>query len=409
MRTEPVASPAADGIDLYDPGSYAAGPPHEEFARLRAVSPVHWQEIPGQAGYWAILKHTDVEHVARNPLLFSAARGGIVLEDFPEEQLESQRQMLLAMDPPRHRAYRRPLVPEFGRRTIAGIEARIREISRAALAAVAGRAEVEFVHDVAAAIPTTVIGELFGIPEPDRGRLHRLAELTTSGDEVAETGEPTAADASFEIGMYGYELAVRRRAEPPGGDLTDVLLAADVGDGHRFTDAEFAAFFVQLYTAGQDTTQGMLSGGVLALLRNPDQLRLLRDRPDLTRSAVEEILRWANPLHYFRRTAVEDTELRGVRIRAGDKVAMYYTSANRDEEVFTDPQRFDITREPNRHLSFGIAEHFCLGVHLARLEGRVFFEELLAAHPVIELTGEPRRVRSNLNNGLRSLPLRLGR
>jgi cytochrome P450 len=175
------------------------------------------------------------------------------------------------------------------------------------------------------------------------------------------------------------------------------------------SDVDFGSFCVQLVTAGNDTTKTMLSSGLLELLRHPDQLRALREDRSLVPSAVEEILRYANPLHYFRRTATADTRLRDVDIAAGDKVAMYYTSANRDEDVFHEPDRFDIRRSPNPHLSFGIAEHFCLGVHLARLEGKVFFEELLATFPTIELTGEPKRVRSNLNNALKSLPVRLSR
>ncbi len=173
------------------------------------------------------------------------------------------------------------------------------------------------------------------------------------------------------------------------------------------TDAGFGSFFVQLVTAGNDTTRTMLSSGLWALLQHPEQLDELRADPSLIPGAVEEILRWANPLHYFRRTATADTEIRGRAIAEGQKVIMVYTSANRDEEVFDDPHRFDIHRDPNPHLSFGIAEHFCLGVHLARLEGRVFFEELLSASSSIEQTGEPRRQRSNLNNALKSLPVRL--
>jgi cytochrome P450 len=171
----------------------------------------------------------------------------------------------------------------------------------------------------------------------------------------------------------------------------------------------FAMVFIQLVTAGQDTTQTMLSSGLLALLQHPDQLADLRSDPTRIPLAVEEILRWANPLHYFRRTATADTELGGKQIRSGDKVAMYYTSANRDEAIFSSPQEFIATRRPNRHLSFGQAEHFCLGVHLARLEGRIFFTELLARFPTIDLAGDPVRLRSNLNNSLRLLPVRLGR
>jgi cytochrome P450 len=208
------------------------------------------------------------------------------------------------------------------------------------------------------------------------------------------------------MAMYAIELAGRRRGEEPREDLTSVILGSDYG-GSPMSDVDFGSFFVQLVTAGNDTTKTMLSSGLLALLSHPDQLAMLRADPSLTASAVEEVLRWANPLHYFRRTATTDTVLRGTEIAAGDKVVMLYTSANRDEDVFDDPQAFDVRRDPNPHLSFGIAGHFCLGVHLARLEGRVFFEELLARFATIELTGEPVRVRSNLNNALKRLPIRL--
>ncbi len=198
---------------------------------------------------------------------------------------------------------------------------------------------------------------------------------------------------------------MRRRGET-GDDLGLALLHTEV-DGEPLTDLEFAFFFVQLVTAGNDTTRTMLSSGLLELLHHPDQMELLRADRSRIPSAVEEILRYANPLHYFRRTATEDTEISGQPIAAGDKLAMMYTSANRDEAVFADPDRFDITRSPNPHLSFGIAEHFCLGVHLARLEGRVFFDELLTRFPSIEQTGDALRMRSNLNNALKSLPVRL--
>jgi cytochrome P450 len=279
----------------------------------------------------------------------------------------------------------------------------------------ADRVDVEFVHDVTAGLPSRVIGELMGLPRDDWELVNRLAERNTSGQdpdlnhEEGETGDvDDAGNASVEMAMYAIGFAMRRRQEEPRDDLTTLILESDFG-GKHMTDIDFGSFFVQLVTAGNDTTKTMLSSGLLALLQHPDQLAELRANPSLTGTAVEEILRWANPLHYFRRTATADTELHGVPIAAGDKVAMYYTSANRDDDVFDDSQRFDIHRNPNPHLSFGIAEHFCLGVHLARLEGRVFFEELLSTFPTIELTGEPKRTRSNLNNALKSLPVRLHR
>jgi cytochrome P450 len=274
----------------------------------------------------------------------------------------------------------------------------------------AGQGDVEFVHDVCGSLPSQVIGELMGLPPADWGRIHRWAERNTSGqdpDVIRDTADDEG-DPSISMALYAIEFARQRRAEPDRDDLTSLILASEF-DGAPMSDADFGSFFVQLVTAGNDTTKTMLSSGLLALLEHPDQLAELRADPDLLAGTVEEILRWANPLHYFRRTATADTAIRGVPIAAGEKLAMVYTSANRDEEVFTNPHAFDIHREPNPHLSFGIAEHFCLGVHLARLEGRVFFEELLATFPTIELTGEPQRTRSNLNNALRRLPVRLER
>jgi cytochrome P450 len=405
-------------IDIYSPELYVEGPPHELFAELRRSKPVFWQEMPGEPGYWAVLKHADVVQVARETSEYSASEGGVVLEDLDPERLAMMRNMLLAMDPPRHTEYRRPLAPKFKRRVIAGLEHRVRGICREIMEEARQEGEVEFVHDVTSKLPTQVIGELMGLPRQDWAHLHHLAERNTSGqdpdiaagdgegDPVGEQPGSGSADGSVEMAMYAIAFAQGRRNEEPREDLTSLILDADFG-GRKMTDVDFGSFFVQLVTAGNDTTKTMLSSGLLALLQHPAQMEEVRADPSLVPGAVEEILRWANPLHYFRRTALRDTELHGTRIRAGDKVAMYYTSANRDEDVFSEPQGFDVHRDPNPHLSFGIGEHFCLGVHLARLEGRVFFEELLAAFRRIELAGPPIRTRSNLNNALKFLPVRL--
>lgn len=396
-------------IDIYDPDLYTDGPIHEIFAELRRTQPVYWQEMPGEPGYWAVLKHADVGHVARHPEIFSAETQGVILENPPPAQLERSRNMLLMMDPPRHTAYRKPLVDSFKARVIGRMESQIRAICRSIFADAAGRGEVEFVHEVAGLLPSQVVGELVGIPREDWPQIRIWAEQATSSqDPDLAAPESYAQTGMVDMAMYAIEFATRRRSEPPREDLASLILAGNFGDG-PMSEVEFGSFFVQLVTAGNDTTKTMLSSGLLALLSHPDQLAQLRADRGLLPSTVEEILRWANPLHYFRRTATVDTQLRGRRVSAGDKVAMWYTSANRDEDVFADPQRFDIRRHPNPHLSFGVAHHFCLGVHLARLEGRVFLDELLSSFPVIEQTGEARRIRSNLNNGLKSLPVRLGR
>jgi len=408
-----VDRPDLADIDLYDPDGYIAAPPHDTFTRLRSEQPVWWQAMPDGTGYWAVLRHADVMHVARHPQLFSAARGGVVLEDLDADQLAMMQDMILSMDPPRHAEYRRNVAPHFKARVMAGIEDQVRSQCRSIMAEAADRGEVDFVHDVCAPLPTQIIGELVGIPIEDRPNIHHWAERITGGQdaEIAAIDESQGDDASMEgsiqIAMYAIGLANERRADPRD-DLMTLMLATEVG-GQPMDDMGIGSFFVQLIVAGNDTSRTMLSSGLLALLQHPDQLAELRADRSLIPGAVEEMLRWANPLHYFRRTASEDTELSGQAIAAGDKVAMIYTSANRDETVFADPQAFDIHRSPNPHLSFGIAEHFCLGVHLARLEGRVFFEELLDTFASIELVGEPRRQRSNLNNALKALPVRLER
>lgn len=398
MSIQPLAA-----VDLSDPDTYVNGVPHEYFTQLRATDPVHWQEMSdGGQGYWAVVTHEGVETVARQPQIYSSAAGGVVLEDLPPTQLEQMQGMLLAMDPPRHRQIRKPMIPRMNPRAIATLTDDILAICRDIFTDATATEQVDAVHDVAAHLPTRVIGKMMGLPRADWEVVHRLAERTTHGQDPEYADDDAAAgQASAEMGMYAYQFAVDRLAGEPQGDLTDLLLSYN-------DPVEFAKLFIQLVTAGQDTTQTMLSSGLYALLEHPAQLAEVRANLDLVPGAVEEVLRWANPLHYFRRTATENTMLQGQAIAAGDKVAMYYTSANRDEKVFEDAQSFRITRSPNKHLSFGQAEHFCLGVHLARLEGKLFFTELLATFPHIELAGEPTRIRSNLNNALRALPVRLG-
>jgi cytochrome P450 len=393
-------------VDLASPDAFVNGPPHEALAELRRTDPVHWQPMDGEPGFWAVLRHADVAYVARHTDVFSASEGGMVVENLAPEHLAMVRNMLLAMDPPVHTAHRAPLSPHFRTGVIGAIEGRVREICRSIMADARDRRDVDFVHDVASPLPTRVVGELFGLPQQDWARIHQWAESNTSSQDP-DFVDGAADTATIEMAMYAIELAATRRgAETSDDDLTNAILATDFG-GKPMSEIEFGSFFVQLVTAGNDTTKGMLASGVLMLLEHPDQLADVRVDRSLIPGAVEEIIRYANPLHYFRRTAMSDVELAGTRIAAGDKVAMYYTSANRDDDVFVDPQVFDIRRHPNPHLSFGIGSHFCLGVHLARLEARVFFEELLDAFATIELIGEPVRVRSNLNNTFKRLPVRL--
>lgn len=407
-RTDAVAL-TLEHIDLYSPDGYVDAPPHEAFAYLRRECPVFRQEMPDGTWYWAVLKHADVVEVSRNPIVFSAERGGVVLEDQPPEQLEQTKNMLLMMDPPRHSELRKNVYPHFRPRQIGLLEERIRSICRGLIDRGVDAGEVEFVHDLAALVPSEVFGEMMGIPPEDRPQINRWAEMMTGGQDPDVNPDGYAAaggnDGSVNMAVYGMEFAKARRGRD-GSDLGDLLLATEV-NGQPMTDLEFGYFFVQLVTAGNDTTRTMISSGLLALLEHPDQLDRLRADRSLVPSALEEILRYANPLHYFRRTATADVAVRGQEIKAGEKLAMIYTSANRDEDVFEAPIRFDIGRNPNPQLSFGIGEHYCLGVHLARLEGRIFLEELLERGATVELAGEPRRQRSNLNNALKALPVRM--
>ena len=324
-----------DAIDIYDPDGYVDGPPHEIFERLRREEPVYWQPMPDGTGYWAVMRHADLVHVAREPLTFSASRGGVVLEDLAPETLAMMQDMLLAMDPPRHVGYRRNVSPQFAPRVIdSSNPASARSAARSSGDA-AARGDVDFVHDVCAKLPSQVVGELVGIPEEDWPQIHAWSERNSGGQdpELSSGYSADAANATIEMAMYAIELAQQRRADPRD-DLTTLMLAMEL-DGEPMTDIQFGSFFVQLVTAGNDTTRTMLSSGLLALLEHPDQLAELRADPSLIPGAVEEILRWANPLHYFRRTATRDTELGGVDIAAGEKVAMMYTSANRDAACST--------------------------------------------------------------------------
>ena len=397
---------AAGRVELWNPDWFLGDDAYAAFASLRRTDPVHWQDMPGEPGYWAVLRYADAVEVARHPETYSSWLGSIMIEDSGPEQLELSRHMLLVMDAPQHTLYRQPLAPHFGARVIGRMEAQIRARCAVILDAAGDQGDVDFCRDVAGPLPAQVMGEIMGLPREDTGQVQRWAEVQLSGqdDEVVSS---YAGNAMADMVAYAMQWAARRRGEPRREDVTALLLESTFEDGHRMDDAEFGGFFVQLVTAGNDTTKTLMSSGMYELLRHPAQLRALREDSSLIPGAVEEMLRFCNPVHYQRRTAVCDTVLGDTRITAGDKVAIYYTSANRDHDVFADAESFDVRRAPNAHLSFGIGAHFCLGAQLARLEARVFFEELLTRFATIELTGEPVKTRSNFINGYKRMPVRL--
>jgi cholest-4-en-3-one 26-monooxygenase len=392
-------------MDVYDLDTYQRAIPHEVFGRLRRESPVHWTDMPGGQGFWAVTKYADVVAISKDPKTYSSARGGTNLTDLSAEDLSVVQMMMVNMDPPKHNKFRNLVSKGFTPRMIAQLEPLIRQAATRTVDAVAKDGECDFVRAIAGDLPLIVIADLMGIPQADRGKVFDWSNrLIGFDDPEFQTSMADGKVAAGELWMYANAIAAQRR-EKPELDLTSVLVQASV-DGEKLSEMEFDAFFLMMAVAGNETTRNAISGGMLALIQHPEQRRRLLDNPGLIPSAIEEILRWVTPVIHFRRTVTRDVELRGQQLREGDKVAVFYPSANRDEEAFANPLEFDVTRTPNEHLSFGVGQHFCLGSSLARLELRVIFEELLRRLPDIELTGEVRRLRSNFINGIKTMPVR---
>jgi cholest-4-en-3-one 26-monooxygenase len=393
-------------VDLYNTEVYVRGVPHDAFRFLRAEVPVYFHPEPGGAGFWAVTKYEDIVTVGKDPTRFSSHRGGTNIRDYPPEDLSAIQMMMVNMDPPQHTKFRRLVSQGFTPRMVAQLEPRIREVTKTILDNVVRTPECDFVTSIAAELPLQVIAELLGIPFEDRGKVFEWSNrLIGFDDPEFQTSLEDGKQAAMEVWTYANELASARKGRQ-GKDLVSILMDAEV-DGVQLTEMEFDSFFLVLAVAGNETTRNLISGGMLALMEHPDQWARLVADPSLIPSAVEEMLRWVTPVMYFRRTATCDTELRGVKIKENEKVCLYYTSANRDEDVFPDPQRFDVGRTPNEHLAFGGGQHFCLGANLARLEIRVMFEELVRRFPRIELRGPVRRLQSNFINGFKEIPVRL--
>jgi cholest-4-en-3-one 26-monooxygenase len=400
----------APGINLIDPDVYQrSGPPHEQFSWLRTHDPVYWHEDggePGWPGFWAIMKHEDVAHVSRHPELFSSSARLALFGEVPEEHIILQRLMMLNMDPPQHTRQRAFVNRGFTPRMIGELEKHISEICHQLLDEIQDRGEADFVTDIAAPLPLYVICELVGAPVEDRGKIFELSNLLIgSADPEFQVAPEAQQNAAAQVYAYGEELAARRREQPADDIVTRLLQPNDHGEA--LTSDEFDLFFMLLTVAGNETTRNAAAGGMLALFEHPDQWqRLLADR-ELIPTAAEEIVRWVSPVNLFRRTAVTDTELGGKRIRQGDKVVVFYASANRDGQVFAAPDRFDPGRTVNPHVGFGGGgPHFCLGRHLAALELRVLLRALADRMPGIRLDGEPSRLRSNFINGIKHMPVR---
>ncbi|GAA1387682.1 cytochrome P450 [Kitasatospora putterlickiae] len=421
---------------IFLPGTYAGGVPYELFRELRAASPVCWVEEPpvgewpAGPGYWAVLRHADVKHVLRSPGLFSSHLGATQIRD-PDcaADLDFARAMMLNQDPPDHSRLRRIVAAAFTPRALRELTAAIEARAADLIAAVRPLGEADFVP-LAADLPVWTLARILGVPDQDRQLLvdwsnrvigyqdadqadsstadpsgltdlgraalsHRPTALTTpDGRPVNPRSRAALAD------MFAYAHALAE--QPPPGSIVARMRDAGLGT------AEFETMFFLFAVAGNETLRNGLPGGLYSLLTHSDQYRLLRARPELTGSAVEELLRFWPPVVEFRRTATQDVEVAGVTIRRGEKVVVYHASANRDETVFPDPDRLDLTRSPNDHVSFGFGPHFCVGAQLARIQLAALLRRTVAGLPGLELApgAEPRRLVSNFQNGLKSLLVR---
>jgi cholest-4-en-3-one 26-monooxygenase len=400
----------APEINLIDQDRYQhSGPPHEQFAWLREHAPVFWHADGGEPdwpGFWAVMRHEDVEHVSRHPELFSSSQRLALFGEVPEDHIVLQRLMMLNMDPPQHTRQRAFVNRGFTPRMIGQLEKHIAEICNSLLDDIQQRGEADFVTDIAAPLPLWVICELVGAPVGDRGRIFELSNrLIGSADPEFVATPEEQQNAAAEVYAYGEQLAARRRENPQDDIVTKLLQPNDKGEA--LTSDEFDLFFLLLTVAGNETTRNAAAGGMLALFEHPDQWQRLLGNPELIPTAAEEIVRWVSPVNLFRRTAVQDTELGGQPIAAGDKIVVFYASANRDEAVYPTGDQFDVSRDPNPHVGFGGGgPHFCLGRHLAALELRILLQALTERMPGIRLDGEPSRLRSNFINGIKHMPVR---
>lgn len=407
-------------VDLFDPRTYRQGPPHHAFAVLRRECPVYWQEEravlgwPAGPGYWAVSRYRDVVHVNRHPELFSSHLGATQIRDPKPEDLAFQRKMMLNLDPPAHSRLRRIVARAFTPRSIERLAEGIRARARAAVEEVLPEGECDFVA-LAADLPVLTLAAVLGVPRSDRHLLFEWANRVIGFqdpkyaryDDEGRPIDPRSRAALTDMFEYAHVLAEEKRRR--GGDDVLTLLLQPDADGQVLTGEEYENFFFLLTVAGNETLRNAIPAGVLALLQHPGEYRRLLADPGLLPSAVEEMLRYAGPVMCFRRTAGADTELAGVTIAAGEKVVVYYVSANRDDEVFADPHRFDVARAPNEHLGLGAGPHLCLGSYLARLQMRAFLEQSLWRLTDLEVTGPVEWLQSNFQSGLKRMPVRFRR
>lgn len=407
---------ACPHINLADPDNYVGGVPFEWLKELRAEQPVFWQatEAFKTGGYWAITKHKDLDFISKNPLLFSSFERTCMLQDIEPDQLAMQQSTLINMDPPDHIQHRRIIRKAFVPKVVDSYHARFKEIAKDIVDRVASKGKCEFVEEVAAELPLIAICELMGVPIEHRHRIFEWTNTMIGSDDpdLATTAED-AQNAMMELFMFGQQMAndyeTGKAQGIEGSYIMSALLDGVDDDGEKLSADEFSTFFLILLVAGNETTRTVTSHGMRLLMDNPDQLQQLIDHPEMIPNAMEEVLRFHTAVVAFRRTATEDTKLpSGHTVKKGDNVVLYYHSASRDEEVFSDSETFDIRRQEredvkNKHRAFGIGEHFCLGSHLARLELQVIFEEIIPRLKNPKLDQPINWLRSNFINGIKEM------
>jgi cytochrome P450 len=417
--SQPTAVPL-DQVDLTDLDAFARNEGWAMFDTLRAEDPVHWNpEAPPNSGFWAVTRYDDIWTVDRDPETFTSTRY-VNLEEVDDDLMDLRRSML-ETDGPRHRALRKLIQREFSPGPLArNYENFLHDLTNVTIDNALQNSEFDFVEKVSADFPINVLVRLLDVPVSDTGMLINWGNqmvantdpdytehLITDPDSDQYRHLPFRSPAALEVFEYGRELA-RRRKGGDGTDLISMLVNKVPEDGEPLSPSDFDNYFLLLVIAGNETTRHAISQSMLALIENQDQLKLLQEQPELIPEAVEEFLRWASPVYHFRRTATQDVELRGKQIKAGDKVVMWFASGNRDDDVFTDPHRFDVTRTNVDHLTFGKGSpHLCMGNALARMEIRLMFTELIPRLTSVELNGEVTRVRSNFINGIKKFPVRV--
>jgi cytochrome P450 len=405
-------------IDLVNPDNYVERVPLEWFDHLREDHPVVWHPEPEpNQGFWAVTRYEDLTAVHMDWETYSSEVGAVGLEELDAEQLAIRRSML-ETDPPRHTELRKICSKRFSARGVGKYEDWIRDVARGVLDHALAKGEFDFVSEISRELPIRFLCSIFTVPQ------HDAPELIAWGDQMIANQDPDLSAAvvdkvdteeyrllpfrsptALKVFRYADRQRDLRLTEPDDDVIQALTLAQSEG---VLDEREFHNYFALLMIAGNETTRHTISHGMLALMERPDQLELLRDEPERITMATEEILRWATPVFHFRRTATRDTELHGQPIRTGDKVVTWYISANHDPEVFPEPRSFDVTRTPNDHVTFGPGgPHFCLGAHLARLETKILFQELIPRLDTIELIGPVERIRSNFVNGVKRMPVRV--